>query len=104
MIRATEQVALKIQIAKIRVDFLTFSAVLGITRTSSVLHSLARKFALRFSAALGIARTSSALHSLARKLAAARYSPIKQVCRLLRSPCTNVELVKIRATYKVAII
>ena len=43
-IRATEQVALKIQIAKIRVDFLTFSAVLGITRTSSVLHSLARKF------------------------------------------------------------
>ena len=44
MIRATEQVALKIQIAKIRVDFLTFSAVLGITRTSSVLHSLARKF------------------------------------------------------------
>ena len=44
VIRATEQVALKIQIAKIRVDFLTFSAVLGITRTSSVLHSLARKF------------------------------------------------------------
>ena len=36
---------------------------------------------LTFSAALGIARTSSALHSLARKLAAARHSPIKQVCR-----------------------
>ena len=42
-IRATEQVALKIQIEKIRVDFWTFSAVLGITRTSWVLHSLARK-------------------------------------------------------------
>ena len=45
---------------------------------------------LIFSAALGIARTSSALHSLARKLAAARHSPIKQVCRPLLSPCTNV--------------
>ena len=44
--------------------FLTFSAALGIARTSSALHSLARK-----------------LHSLARKLAAARHSPIKQVCR-----------------------
>ena len=33
--------------------FSTFSAALGIARTSSVLHSLARKFALRFSAALG---------------------------------------------------
>ena len=33
--------------------FLTFSAALGIARTSSALHSLARKFALRFSAALG---------------------------------------------------
>ena len=32
---------------------------------------------LTFSAALGIARTSSALHSLARKLAAARHSPSK---------------------------
>ena len=51
------------------------SAALGIARTSSALHSLAQKFALRFSAALGIARTSSALHSLARKLAAARHSP-----------------------------
>ena len=40
------------------------SAALGIARTSSALHSLARK-----------------LHSLARKLAAARHSPIKQVCR-----------------------
>ena len=52
--------------------FLTFSAALGIARTSSALHSLARKFALRFSAALGIARTSSALHSLARKFQAHR--------------------------------
>ena len=33
--------------------FSTFSAALGIARTSSVQHSLARKFALRFSAALG---------------------------------------------------
>ena len=32
---------------------------------------------MTFSAALGIARTSSALHSLARKLAAARHSPSK---------------------------
>ena len=32
---------------------------------------------LTFSAALGIARTSSALHSLARKLAAARHNPSK---------------------------
>ena len=32
---------------------------------------------LTFSAALGIARTSSALHSLARKLAAARHNPRK---------------------------
>ena len=44
--------------------FLTFSAALGIARTRSALHSLARK-----------------LHSLARKSAAARHSPIKQVCR-----------------------
>ena len=57
--------------------FLTFSAALGIARTSSALYSLARKFALRFSAALGIARTSSALHSLARKFAAAWHSPSK---------------------------
>ena len=67
--------------------FLTFSAALGIARTSSALLSLARKFVrlvrpirspfyslkgisvnfLIFSAALGIARTSSGLHSLARK-------------------------------------
>ena len=74
---------------------LRFSAALGIARTSSALHSLARKFqahrlhfalpgtaypvtiatlcsatSSRFSAALGIARTSSALRSLARKFQA----------------------------------
>ena len=39
---------------------------------------------LRFSAALGIARTSSALHSLARKFAAARQRPSKLgLCRAL---------------------
>ena len=35
-------------------------------------YTFSRHFSLRFSAALGIARTSSVLHSLARKLAAAR--------------------------------
>ena len=44
MIRATVQVAFNTQNEKIRVDFLTFSAALGKTRTSSVLRSLARKF------------------------------------------------------------
>ncbi|MFW5589739.1 MAG: hypothetical protein ACOCNQ_07260, partial [Bacteroidales bacterium] len=42
-IRATEQVAILFD-AEIRVNFLTFSAALGKTRTSSVLRSLARKF------------------------------------------------------------
>ena len=28
-----------------------------------------------------------------RRLAAARHSPIKQVCRLLRSPCTNARFI-----------
>ena len=42
-IRATEQVAILFD-AEIRVNFLTFSAALGIARTSSALRSLARKF------------------------------------------------------------
>ena len=43
-IRATEQVAIKKHSTRFVQISLTFSAALGITRTSSVLHSLARKF------------------------------------------------------------
>ena len=44
MISATDQVAINKEDKKIRVNFLTFSAALGIARINSALHSLARKF------------------------------------------------------------
>ena len=44
MISATDQVAINKEDKNIRVNFLTFSAALGIARINSALHSLARKF------------------------------------------------------------
>ena len=90
-----------VQIGSFSTDvFLIFSAALGIARTSSALHSLARKFALRFSAALGIARTSvrlcTRLHENWRRLGIARSNKFVGLCACLAqtflfSSLTNID-------------